>query len=55
MDWPRKKGLTIDPYTTSPAKMKKPLIKRLVASGSPLMVLNSLILVVIIVKLLIPT
>ena len=45
-DCPKKNGLTIDPYTTSPAKTRKPLTKRPVATGSPLIVSNSEIFVV---------
>jgi len=46
IDCDRKNGLTIEPYITNPAYMKNPPRKRLVAKGSPLILSNSFIFVV---------
>jgi hypothetical protein len=45
--------LTIDPYTTNPAKIRNPLTNKLVPIGFPLILLNSCIFVVICVNILI--
>jgi hypothetical protein len=54
IDCDRKNGLTIEPYITNPAYMKKPPKKRLVAKGLPLILSNSFIFIVMIEMPFIP-